>query len=126
MPLPEPDGSTGYSFGLEIDGVVIKNITQMSGLKIEQDVIESKENTADGGYVVKKLPGRWKAGECTLTRALGGDDSFQLLIKNSQLRGRTTPARAARSSSSIFEGKEVKRYHLHNAWPKSLEIETLK
>jgi phage tail-like protein len=126
MPPPEPDGFSGCSFGLEIDGVVIKSITEVSGLKMEQDVIEIKTNTADGGYVVKKLPGRWKAGECTLTRGFSRDDSFQKLIKDSQLAGSDD----ARMDGSIIvfdsEGEEVKRYTLTNAWPKSLEIEALK
>ena len=58
MALPRLDTSVGHSFGLEIDGVVIKQITEVSGLKMEQDVIELKQNTADGKYVIKKLPGR--------------------------------------------------------------------
>ena len=71
MALPENDSSVGHSFGLEFDGIQIKSITEVSGLKMEQDVIEYKSNIAsDGKYQVKKLPGRWKAGECTLTRPL--------------------------------------------------------
>ena len=73
MTLPDLDTSVGHSFGLEVDGIVIKQITEVSGLKMEQDVIELKQNTADGKYVIKKLPGRPKAGEVTLTRGLTGD-----------------------------------------------------
>ena len=40
MPLPDGDSSVGHSFGLEFDGVMIKSITEISGLKIEQDVVE--------------------------------------------------------------------------------------
>ena len=40
MPLPELDSAVGYSFGLEFDGVVIKQIQEVSGLKLEQDVIK--------------------------------------------------------------------------------------
>ena len=53
MPLPEMDSSVGHTFGLEIDGVTIKQITEVSGLSMEQDVIELKENTAEGKYVIK-------------------------------------------------------------------------
>lgn len=56
MPLPELDSSVGHSFGLEFDSVLIKQITEVSGLKMEQDVIELKQNTADGKYAIKKLP----------------------------------------------------------------------
>jgi phage tail-like protein len=125
MPLPDSAGGVGHSFGLEVDGVVITSITEVNGLKIEQDVIELKENTADGGYSIRKLPGRWKAGECTLTRGLTEDDSFEKWIKNSQIGDQ-----GFRRNGAIivfdFEGNAVKRYKLTNAWPKSLEIGSLK
>lgn len=42
MALPDLDNSVGHSFGLEIDGIVIKSITEVSGLKMEQDVVEGE------------------------------------------------------------------------------------
>ena len=127
MPLPENDSSVGHSFGLEFDGIQIKSITEVSGLKMEQDVIEYKSNTAsDGKYVVKKLPGRWKAGECTLTRALTDDSSFDKWVKDSQL-GKMDGARKGGAIVVYdFEGNAVKRYKITNAWPKSLELSSLK
>ena len=126
MALPDLDSSVGHSFGLEVDGVVIKQIQEVSGLKMEQDVIELKQNTADGKYVIKKLPGRPKAGEITLTRGLTGDTSFEKWAKDSHF-GKMT---AARKGGAIivydFEGNALKRYKLENAWPKSLEIGSLK
>src|SRR4051794_21294617 len=99
MPLPDHDAATGHSFGLEVDGVVIQNITDVSGLETEQDVIEVKENTANGRYAVRKLPGRSKAGECTLRRPLSEGNSFERFIKDSRLSG----AEGARKSGSIIE-----------------------
>jgi phage tail-like protein len=127
MALPENDSSVGHSFGLEFDGIQIKAISEVSGLKMEQDVIEYKSNTAsDGKYVVKKLPGRWKAGECTLTRALTDDSSFDKWVKDSQL-GKMTDARKGGAIVVYdFEGNAVKRYKITNAWPKSLEVTSLK
>ena len=127
MPLPENDSSVGHSFGLEFDGIQIKSITEVSGLKMEQDVIEYKSNMAkDGKYNVKKLPGRWKAGECTLTRALTDDSSFDKWVKDSQL-GKMDGARKGGAIVVYdFEGNAVKRYKITNAWPKSLEVTSLK
>ena len=85
MALPDFDAGVGHSFGLEFDSVVIKQIQEITGLKKEQDVIEMKSNTNDGKYMIKKLPGRWKAGEVTLTRGLTSDNSFEQWIKNSEL-----------------------------------------
>jgi phage tail-like protein len=126
MALPELDSSVGHSFGLEFDGVAITAITEVSGLKMEQDVIELKQNGPDGKFMIKQLPGRPKAGECTLTRGLTGDTSFETWIKDSQF-GKMPDARKGGSIIVFdFEGKEIKRYNFTNAWPKSLEIGTLK
>jgi phage tail-like protein len=126
MPLPELDSSIGSTFGLEFDGITIKSITEVSGLKMEQDVVELKQNGPDGKYVIKKLPGRWKAGEVTLTRGLTGDTSFEKWVKDSQF-GKMTDARKG-GAIIVFdhEGQAMKRYKLTNAWPKSLEIGSLK
>ncbi len=126
MPLPELDTSVGHSFGLEIDGVVIKQIQEVSGLKMEQDVIELKQNTADGKYVIKKLPGRWKAPEITLTRGLSEDTSFDKWIKDSQFGKMGNARKGGAIIVFDFEGNPIKRYNFTNAWPKSLEIGSLK
>jgi phage tail-like protein len=126
MPLPDLDSSVGHSFGLEVDGVVIKQISEVSGLKMEQDVIELKQNTSDGKYMIKKLPGRPKAGEITLTRGLTADQSFEKWAKDSHF-GKMGDARKGGAIIVYdFEGSAIKRYKLTNAWPKSLEIGTLK
>jgi phage tail-like protein len=126
MALPDLDGAVGHSFGLEIDGVVIKAIQEVSGLKMEQDVIEMKANTADGKYINKKLPGRPKAGEMTLTRALTADTSFEKWIKSSQFGKMTDSRKGGAIIVYDFEGTAFKRYKITNAWPKSLELGTLK
>src|SRR5215211_2351520 len=115
MALPDLDTSVGHSFGLEVDGIMIKQISEVSGLKMEQDVIELKQNTADGKYIIKKLPGRPKAGEVTLSRGLTGDTSFEKWVKDAHF-GKMGDAR---------KGGAIMRYKLTNAWPKSLEIGSL-
>jgi phage tail-like protein len=126
MALPEPDSSVGHSFGLELDGIDIKQIAEVSGLTIEQEVIELKENTPDGEVVVRRLPGRPKAGEVTLTRGLTADSGFAKWIKEF----RADQTRASRKSGSIvifdFEGTPITSYSIINAWPKKLTIDALK
>lgn len=126
MALPDLDTSVGHSFGLEFDGVQIKQINEVSGLKMEQDVIELKQNTADGKYIIKKLPGRPKAGEVTLTRGLTDDNSFSKWVKDAHF-GKMPDARKGGAIIVYdYEGNALKRYKLTNAWPKSLEIGSLK
>jgi phage tail-like protein len=127
MPLPEFDKAVGYSFGIEIDGVQIKHIQEVTGLKMEQDVIELKQNVApDGTYSLKKLPGRFKAGEVTLTRGLTDDASFDQWIKDSRFGQMGKARKGGHVTVFDYEGKPVKRYNLTNCWPKSLELSTLK
>jgi phage tail-like protein len=124
--MDELDKAVGHAFGLEVDGVVIKQINEVSGLKMEQDVIELKQNTADGKYVIKKLPGREKAGEVTLTRGLTADNSFEKWVQSARF-GKMGDARKGGAIIVYdFEGNPIKRYKLTNAWPKSLEIGALK
>ena len=126
MALPDLDKAVGHSFGLEIDRVQIKQISEVSGLKLEQDVIELKQNTNDGKYIVKKLPGRPKQGEVTLTRGLTADQSFEKWIKDSRFGKMTDSRKGGAIIVFDFENQPIKRYKLTNAWPKSLEIGTLK
>jgi phage tail-like protein len=126
MALPDMDSGVGHSFGLEFDSVVIKQIQEVTGLKMEQDVIQMKSNSSDGKYFVKILPGRPKAGEVTLTRGLTSDNSFDKWIQESRIGNMP----GARKNGAIivydFQGAPVKRYKLENAWPKYLEIGSLK
>ena len=126
MALPDLDKSVGHSFGLEVDGIMISQIQEVSGLKMEQDVIELKQNTNDGKYIIKKLPGRPKAGEVTLTRGLSGDNSFEKWVKDAHFGKMTSARKGGAIIVFDYEGMPIKRYKLTNAWPKSLEIGSLK
>jgi len=126
MALPKLNSAVGHSFGLEFDGITINSITEVTGLKMEQDVIELKQNGPDGKFAIYKLPGRPKAAEVSLTRGLTDDQSFEKWIKDSQF-GKMTDARKGGAIIVFdYEGTAIKRYKLTNAWPKSLEIGSLK
>jgi phage tail-like protein len=126
MALPDPDSSVGHSFGLELDDIDIRQIDEVSGLTIEQDMIELKESTPAGDVVVRRLPGRPKAGELTVTRGLTADRGFQKWI--SEFRSDQTGA--SRKSGAIviydYEGTPITSYSIINAWPKKLTIGKLK
>lgn len=126
MALPELNSSVGHSFGLEFDGIQIKSIIEVSGLKMEQDVVEYKSNSNDGKFSIAKQPGRPKAGECTLTRPLTEDHSFDKWVKDSQLGKMKDVRKGGAIVVYDYEGNPVKRYKITNAWPKSLELSSLK
>jgi phage tail-like protein len=126
MPLPDGDSSVGHSFGLEFDGITIKSITEISGLKIEQEVVEFKENTPDGKFQIRRLPGRPKAPDITLVRGLTSDTSFEKWVNDSRFGKMADVRKGGAIIVYDYENNAVKRYKLTNAWPKSLEIGALK
>ena len=111
MALPDFDSSVGHSFGLEFDGIVIKQIQEVSGLKLEQDVIELKENTTDGKYIIKKLPGRPKAGEVTPHPRPDGRHQLP----------EVDPERSAREDEGRTEGRRRHRLRLRGRPDQALQ-----
>jgi phage tail-like protein len=120
------DSGTGYSFGLTLDGITIKAITEVSGLKMEHDVIEVKQNTPEGLYVLKALPGRRKRATITLTRPLDGTQSFDQWLKYVHTGDMSSARITASISLYDVQGNVLKSYKLSNAWPTSLEVGSLK
>jgi phage tail-like protein len=123
MALPETDSSVGQSFGLELSGIQIKSIIEVSGLKIERDVIEYRSNTPTGEGLIRRLLGRWKSGEFTVTRPLTADNSFDKLIS----QDRNTDARKDGAVVVYdFEGRAIKRYRITGVLAKSTEVSSTK
>ncbi|MBE1488572.1 phage tail protein [Plantactinospora soyae] len=123
MPLSDYDSAVGHSFALEVDGVVISPITEVSGLRLGQDVIEYKANTPDGKYVIRKVPGRPEAGELTLTRAQSGGTSFEEWVARVRAE---RPGRPGKLAAALVvydaDGTPVRRYALFQADPRHLEV----
>lgn len=127
MPLfADFDGGVTYSFGLTVDGVTTKSIMEIDGLKFEVDAIELKENTPDGKYVVRKIPGRKAAGELTFTRVFHQDTSWTDWIKKI-FKG---DAKGGRKDGTVdlydYAGVKVNSFKFTNGWPKSIEYSGLK
>lgn len=123
--FPEFDTGVGWSFGLEIDGIEIKEIQTVDGLKLESDEIELKHNTLDGKYVNKRLPGRKKAGEITFTRGVTADKGWETWI-TAVFNGKMADARKNGVIKIYnYEGLPVREFNFVNGWPKSVEFGSL-
>jgi phage tail-like protein len=125
--LPEFDTGVGWSFGIVVDGIEFKEIQEVDGIKLEVDEIELKANTPDGKWVNKRLPGRKKAGEITLTRGITDDKSWNTWIKE-VWEGHITKARKNGEITVYnYDGlKPVQRFKFVNGWPKSIEYGSFK
>ena len=126
LPGLPTDALAGYHFSIEIDGVTIAQFQEVSGLTSELDVIELKQNTPDGKYVIHKLPGNRKPPSITLKRGKNGSkDLWDWHEKIFQ--GKVSDAR--KNGSVVlynYDHSEVGRYNFVNAWPSKVSMGALK
>jgi len=124
--LQKFDTGVGYGFGLSIDGVQVPEVIEVSGLKQEVDKIEVKQNTFDGKYKITHIPGRYKAGEVTITRGLTDSKTITDWWK-AVMQGDVAGSRKNAEVSILdYMGSPLKRFKLANVWVKSVETGTLK
>jgi phage tail-like protein len=126
MSLQPGDALTSHNFGLQIDGVMVEYLAEVSGLSLEQDVIEYQQVSAQGKPVTKKLPGVKKAGTCTVVRGMTQSAAFNTWITES-ING---VMGSARKNATImvmdYQNNPVKRYNMRNAWCSKVDASTLK
>ncbi|WAX59082.1 phage tail protein [Jatrophihabitans cynanchi] len=126
MPLPAMDISAGYAFIVKIDGVQVPEVIEVSGLKLEVDKIEFKQQTADGKFIVRQVMGRQKAGEFTVTRGLTDSKTITDWL-DQVFKGQLASVRkTAEVSLMDYSGAPIKSYSFVNCWVKSVEISSLK
>jgi phage tail-like protein len=116
------DSGVAQSFTVEVDGTAVPGVTGVSGLAVEREAIEFREGGADGSVAVRRLPGRWKAGEVTLTRRLTTDLTFESWIRDPGPDGQEVATRDVRIRVFDRQGTPVRRYRLIGAWPRRLEV----
>ncbi|MGW6460377.1 phage tail protein [Streptomyces sp. NPDC055078] len=126
MSLQPGDTLTAHNFGLQIDGVMVEHLAEVSGLTLEQDVITYVQNTAAGKQETTNMPGNKKHGTCTVVRGMTHSASFTQWI-NQSFAGQMSSARKNASVIMMdFENNPVKRYNLRNAWCHKIDTSTVK
>ncbi len=126
MSLQPGDALTSHNFGLQIDGVMVEYLAEVSGLTLEQDVITYQQNSAQGRAEVSLLPGVQKNGQCTVVRGMTQSTSFTQWI-NDSIKGQMSTARKNASIIMMdFQDNPVKRYNLRNAWCSKIDTSTVK
>jgi phage tail-like protein len=126
LPGLPTDALASYHYSIEIDGVMVAQFQEVSGLTSEIDVIDLKENTKDGKYIIHKLPGNRKPPSITLKRAKSS--STDIWQWHQQIfQGNVANAR--KNGSVVlysYDHTEVGRYNFINAWPSKVSMSTLK
>jgi phage tail-like protein len=126
LPGLPSDALAGYHFSIEIDGVTLAQFQEVSGVTSELDVIELKENTKDGKYILHKLPGNRKPPTITLKRAKNASTDLWDWHKSSY-QGNITNMR--KNGSLVvygYDNQEVSRWNFINAWPSKVSTSALK
>jgi phage tail-like protein len=126
LPSLPSDALANYTFSVEIGGVEIAQFQEVSGISSEIDVIELKENTADGKLVIHKAPGAFKPPTITLKRAKNSSkalwDWHEAMLLGNVASGRKEGSIVLKS----YDGTEVARYNIKGAWVSKLETGSLK
>jgi phage tail-like protein len=120
------DSASANGFIVTVDGIQIPKVNEVSGLKMEVDKIELKQQTSDGKYVVRQLIGRAKAGEITVTRGLTDSKTITDWLKQ-VAQGDVAGSRKTASVQILdYAGAPIKTYNFTNCWVKSVEVGSLK
>ena len=117
-PPDEPSPGILFKFWVEIDGVVVAEFKECSGVRMERETDPIKE----GGQneYIHLLPGRNKYSPLVLKYGISGDTSLWDWYREGLYDGKVT-----RKSVSILlrnvEGDIVRRWEVTNAYPTKWE-----
>ncbi|MGC9670025.1 phage tail protein [Planosporangium sp. 12N6] len=116
-----------HKFQVELGGIQVESVQEVSGLTVELDAIEVTQVTPKGEYIIRKLPGARKGGEVTITRGLDKSSAFTKWIEQVFKKGAIS---AARKNISVIlvdaENTNQRRFDMKNAWVSRWEGPSLK
>ncbi|MEV5508641.1 phage tail protein [Streptomyces orinoci] len=120
------DALVTFTFGLELGKFQVETVQDVSGLTMEQDVVEIKQITSTGHLLIRKQPGARKSGEVTITRGLDKSKVFTNWIKLTLEKGDLEHAREnVTIALKDANRKTVRRIQLTNCWASRWEGPTL-
>ena|SRR5690349_20464845 len=111
------DSLAAHRFGVQLGGVTVESVQEVSGLTFSQDVVEVPGVTATGQPFTKKQPGASKGGQVTITRGMDQSGAFTQWVNQTMQDGAVTAARQNLTIEIMdTTGSTVKRIDLMNAW----------
>ncbi|MFI1252881.1 phage tail protein [Streptomyces netropsis] len=111
------DTFSSSTFAIELGKFQVETVQDVSGLTLEQDVVEVRQVSATGELIVRKQPGARKTGEITVTRGMDKSTAFTDWIKTTLVNADLDSARQNITIALKDAQKQtVRRIHLSNAW----------
>ncbi len=121
------DALSTHVFGVQLGGYLVESIQEISGLTVEEEVIEVKQVSDQGKQIIRKQPGARQAGEITITRGLDQSSEFTKWIKETLNNGAVNSARQNLTIEiKDSEGSTVRRIQLMQGWAAKWEGPSLK
>ncbi|GAA2254376.1 phage tail protein [Streptomyces ruber] len=125
--MAEGDALSTHVFGVQLGGYMVESIQEISGLSVEEDVVEVNAVSSLGKQIIRKQPGRRLAGEVTITRGLDQSSEFTNWIKETLNNGAVNTARQNLTIEIMdSEGNTVRRIQLMQGWASKWEGPGLK
>ena len=121
-------------FFLEIDGEVITQLSEVSGLELELEVTEVQQQLASGQYSQRKAFSKPKwTGEITIKRLAPTDASQDSLwkwfneIRNKGMKLGELSAQRKNGSVVIYDSSlaEVARWNFYDGWPSKISQDSV-
>ncbi|MEH6374074.1 phage tail protein [Streptomyces sp. KLMMK] len=111
------DTFSSSTFAIELGKFQVETVQDVSGLTLEQDVVETRQVSATGELIVRKQPGARRTGEITITRGMDKSTAFTDWIKATLVDADLDSARQ-NITIALKDAKKqtVRRIHLSNAW----------
>jgi phage tail-like protein len=111
------DSLATHKFGVQLGGVTVESVKEVSGLVVEQDVVETMQVSPQGQPMNKKQPGAHKGGEVTITRGMDPSTAFTDWIKKTLFNGDVDSARQNLTIEFMDpKGGTQRRIQLYDAW----------
>lgn len=118
--MAEGDTLATHRFGVQLGGITVESVKNVSELTVEQDVVETMQVTDRGKPINKKQPGGHKGGEVRITRGMDKSPEFTDWINKTLLNGDVEDARQNLTIEvQDSKGETVRRIQLYDAWVSS-------
>jgi phage tail-like protein len=125
--MAEGDALSTHVFGVQLGGYRVESIQEISGMTVEEDVVEVKQVSDQGKQIIRKQPGARQAGEVTITRGLDKSSEFTKWIKETLNKGAVSSARQNLTIEIMdSELNTVRRIQLMQGWVSKWEGPSLK
>jgi phage tail-like protein len=125
--MAQGDALSTHTFGVQLGGILVESVQEVSGLFVEQEVVEVKQVTNSGEQIIRKQPGARQAGEVTIIRGLDKSSAFTDWIKQTLNNGAVNTARQNLTIEIKDSMKDtVRRIQLMQGWASKWEGPSLK